>query len=232
MNRKPNIVALVPMRHNSERVPGKNYRKFAGIPLYHHIVGSLIKCGRISQIVIDTDSPFIRSDAAEHFPDVHIINRPKDLLGGDVPMNRILLHDVSACPADFYLQTHSTNPLLSPGTIARAVDTFLECYPKNDSLFSVTVLRTRLWRPDGKPLNHDPGVLLRTQDLPPLFEENSNIYIFSAESLQTYGNRIGQQPVMFEVDAGEAIDIDEEIDFQIAEQIYLLNRQSRKVDEQ
>ncbi len=214
------IAALVPMRHASERVPGKNYRDFGGIPLYHHILRALQECGRVDRIVVDTDSPFIRADAARHFPEVTVIERPQELLGGEVPMNSILLHDVSVVAAEFYLQTHSTNPLLRPQTIARAVDAFWAALPEYDSLFSVTARRTRLWNAKGRPLNHDPGVLLRTQDLEPVYEENSNLYIFSAASLRRNGNRIGQRPLMFEISCQESMDIDEEFDFKLAELVY------------
>ena len=61
---KPTIAAIVPMRHHSQRVPGKNYRPFAGRPLYHHVIGALLHCPQITQIVIDTDSDVIRADAA------------------------------------------------------------------------------------------------------------------------------------------------------------------------
>ena len=64
------IAAIVPMRHSSERVPGKNYRSFAGRPLYHHIISSLLACPQIGEVVIDTDSPTIIADAAQHFPQV------------------------------------------------------------------------------------------------------------------------------------------------------------------
>ncbi|KUG27243.1 n-acetylneuraminate cytidylyltransferase [hydrocarbon metagenome] len=214
------IVALVPMRHESERVPGKNYRDFGGLPLYHHIIRSLLACGRVRTIVIDTDSPRIRDDAARHFPEVVCIERPPGLCGGEVPMNRILMHDVALFPADYYLQTHSTNPLLAPETIARAVDAFAAALPGHDSLFSVTAMHTRLWDASGRPMNHDPRVLLRTQDLPPVFEENSNLYLFSAASLQKCGNRIGERPLLFEVPRQEALDIDEEFDFQLAELVF------------
>lgn len=220
----PQIVALVPMRHQSERVKGKNYRSFGGIPLYHHIIHSLLDCGRVTSIVIDTDSPWIRDDAARHFPTVTCIARPTALLGGDVPMNRILLHDTSVVAAPYYLQTHSTNPLLRPATIARAVDAFLNAVPAYDSLFSVTARHTRLWDSAGRPLNHDPKVLLRTQDLPPVYEENSNLYLFSAASLRQQGNRIGERPLLFEIPAREALDIDEEFDFQLAELVYHATR--------
>src|SRR6476659_6734050 len=118
--RNPKIAAIVPMRHSSERVPYKKYRPFAGNPLYHHVIGSLLACPQITEVVIDTDSPVIMQDAAEHFPLVRIIERPERIRGGMVPTNEVLLHDVEQAPADFYLQTHSTNPLLRADTISRA----------------------------------------------------------------------------------------------------------------
>ena len=214
------IAALLPMRHNSERVPGKNYRMFAGLPLYHHIMRSLMECNRIDQIVIDTDSEFIIEDAVRAFPKVRIIRRPDRLLGGHVPMNDVLLHDVEVCRADLYLQTHSTNPLLKSQTLASAIDRLIDQYPRHDSLFSVTRRHIRLWDKDGLPINHNPDKLLRTQDLPPVFEENSNIYIFTAENLKRRNNRISDRPILFEIDHDEAWDIDEESDFTIAEYLY------------
>ena len=106
------IAALVPMRHHSERVPGKNYRPFAGKPLYHYIIEALSGCPQISDIVIDTDSPVVKQGCAEHFPHVRIIDRPEHLRSGLTPMNDVLLYDTSQVEADFYLQTHTTNPLL------------------------------------------------------------------------------------------------------------------------
>lgn len=105
------IVALVPMRHYSERVPGKNYRPFAGKPLYHYIITSLLKCKKISKVVIDTDSEFIINDTSRVFPRVEIVERPQNLRDGSIPMNDILLNDVNHIQADFYLQTHGPNPL-------------------------------------------------------------------------------------------------------------------------
>lgn len=231
MNRvkKPKIVALVPMRHKSERVPGKNYRLFAGKPLYHHIVSSLLACPYINEICIDTDSPFILSDAKKNFP-VRIIERPQHLCADTEPMNNILLYDITQVEADFYLQTHSTNPLLTSTTISNAIETFLQP-GEHDSLFGVTRLQTRLYDNLGNPLNHDPNILLRTQDLPPVYEENSTLYLFTREVLEKKKNRIGYRPLMFEVNREEAIDIDEEIDFLIAEFLYMHQMKGRGSNE-
>ncbi len=215
------IAALVPMRHESERIAGKNYRPFAGRPLYHHVIESLIKCPQISDIIINTDSSIIMKDAEHNFPQVKLIARPAYLCSGDVPMNEILLHDVSLIEADFYLQTHSTNPLLRSQTISKSIEYFLSHYPTHDSLFSVTRRQTRFWDERGRPINHDPATLLRTQDLPPIFEENSNIYIFNKNTLTARRNRLGERPLMFEINRIESWDIDEEFDFKVAEFLYL-----------
>lgn len=204
------------MRHSSERVPGKNYRVLQGRPLYHHVVQTLLDSGVVDEVLIDTDSELIAEDAAAAFPQVRVVPRPEHLLGGEVPMNAILLHDVGLAEADLYLQTHSTNPLLRPATVRRAVEA-LAASPEHDSLFGVTPLQTRLWWGDGRAVNHDPAVLLRTQDLPPVYEENSNIYLFPRAVLERRGNRIGEHPLLFPIAAAEAWDIDEQIDWDIVE---------------
>lgn len=214
------IAALVPMRHHSERVPGKNYRPFAGKPLFHYIIEALSACPQIDEIVIDTDSPVVQEGCAQHFPHVRVIDRPEHLRSGLTPMNDVLLYDTSQVEADFYLQTHTTNPLLQAQTISQAVDLFLSEYPVYDSLFGVTRWQTRLWDQLTQPVNHNPAILLRTQDLPPIYEENSNLYIFTRQNLEQRHNRIGSRPLLFEIDRLEAWDVDEEIDFSVAEFLY------------
>ena len=216
----PGVVALVPMRHHSERVPGKNYRPFAGRPLYHHIVTGLLACPLITEVVIDSDSPVILEDAAKCFPQVRLIQRPEHLRADTTPMNDVLLHDVAQVESDYYLQTHSTNPLIQTETIDRALQQFLENYPVYDSLFAVTRIQARLWDSLARPINHNPAILLRTQDLPPVYMENSCLYIFTRDTLENRHNRIGERPLMFEIDPIEAQDIDVETDFSLAEILY------------
>jgi len=211
------IAALVPMRHHSQRVPGKNFRPLAGKPLFHHIIGSLLACPEISQVVVDTDSQPIMEGLQQHFPSVTIIERPGYLRGDAVSMNEILVYDTSQVKADYYLQTHTTNPLLRSSTISHAIQSLLENTPEYDSLFSVTRRKVRLWDRLGRAINHNPAILLQTQDLPPVFEENSCIYIFTRQNLINHLNRLGERPVMFEMEAAEAWDIDEELDFSITE---------------
>ena len=215
--KKIKIAALVPMRHHSQRVPGKNFRNLAGKPLFHYVLETLMQCPEINQIAVNTDSEVIQKDIQKNFPEIIVIDRPEKLRADTIPMNEILMYDTSQVSADLYLQTHSTNPLLRPATISKAINEFRKQSPTYDSLFSVTRLQTRLWDQNTLPVNHDPDVLLQTQDLPPIYEENSCIYLFTAENLKRRGNRIGESPMMFEIPVEEALDIDEEIDFQIAD---------------
>ncbi len=219
------LVALVPMRHHSQRVVGKNYRPLAGKPLFHHILETLLAVPEIDEIAVDTDSQPVMDGMRQHFPKVRIIKRPESLRADDVSMNDVLIHDTGLVPADFYLQTHSTNPLLKPETVSCAIKTFLADYPTHDSLFSVTRIQTRLYDQQGRAINHDPAVLIQTQDLPPVYEENSCLYIFTRANLVQRRHRIGVKPLMFEIPAEEAWDIDEELDVTITD--FLLRRKNQ-----
>lgn len=220
------IVALLPMKGHSERVPNKNLKSFAGKPLYHAIVKTLQNCKSISNIIINTDSEEIKKDAKDTFGDFIIIHdRPKEICGDFVSMNEIIKYDILQHGGEHFLQTHSTNPVLQANTLQTAIETYFANLANNDSLFSVTKWQTRLYWQDGSPVNHNPAELLRTQDLPPVFEENSNFYVFSKTSFENAGSkRIGKNPQMFEVNKIEAVDIDNPEDFMIAEQLYNLER--------
>ncbi len=215
--RQPKIAAIVPMRHFSRRVSGKNYRILGDKPLYRYIVDTLLSVPEITEVIVDTDSDLIIEDVEQHIPQVRIVRRPEHLRSEMQVMNEILLNTVTQVEADYYLQTHSTNPLLKRETISHAIAMFLAARDTHDSLFSVTPLQTRLWTADGRPLNHDPDHLIRTQDLEPAMEENSCIYIFRRDILEARNNRIGAHPLVFVMDPAEAIDIDTELDWRIAE---------------
>jgi CMP-N-acetylneuraminic acid synthetase len=217
----PELIALVPMRHRSVRVPGKNYRPLAGRPLFAYVLEALETCPEIDAIVVDTDSPEVRSGVSRLFPRVEVVDRLPELAGDEVPMNRVIAHDVALRPARTYLQTHSTNPLLTAQTISKAVAEFRHTLDVHDALFSVTRWHKRLWDAQGRPLNHDPAELRPTQDLPPVFEENSCLYLFERDAFLATGNRLCRSPRWFEIPPEEALDIDTEAEFAMAEAMLL-----------
>lgn len=217
------VTALMPMRHYSERVKGKNYRPFGdGRPLFEHALSALVDCPLINKVVINTDSHTVKSICADKYPSVVIHDRPEKLQDGSVPMNAIIAYDVERLESDFFLQTHSTNPLIGSNNFTNAISTFFENRPLYDSLFSVTRLQTRLWDSLARPINHNRDILLRTQDLPSIYEENSCFYIFHRNAIESQGLRIGSRPYLYELDKISATDIDEEVDFLMAEQLFNL----------
>jgi CMP-N-acetylneuraminic acid synthetase len=218
------VTALLPMKGNSERVPGKNIRDFNGKPLFYHVLETLVSCDIVEEVIINTDSDQFAEMAQSISSKVKIHKRPAEICGDFVSMNDVIRYDIEHSDAQHFIQTHSTNPLLRSKTIEKAVKAYFDKDEAFDSLFSVTRLQTRLFWKNGEAINHDPSELIRTQDLPPVFEENSNFFIFSKESFKNAGNkRIGVSPKMFEVNKIEAVDIDDENDFLIAESLQKLN---------
>ena len=220
------IVALLPMKGVSERVPSKNLKLFNGKPLYHIVMNTLLKSKYINQIYVNTDGDQLKKDISSNFKgDAKIIDRIEEICGNYVSMNQIIEHDINIIDADIFIQTHSTNPLLEVETIDRAIEkmiTLLES-DKKASVFSVTRTQKRFYNEDATPMNHDPKMLV-TQHLKPIFEENSCFYVFTKESFIANDSRIGSTPYMFEIDKIESIDIDEPEDFIIAEALYKLLR--------
>ena len=229
------IVALLPMKANSVRVKGKNFRDFCGKPLFRWILDTLLAVEEIDQIIINTDARHILAQNGLVDTDrITIRDRKPEICGDHVSMNLVLADDVANVPADLYLMTHTTNPLMSAVTIRKAIEAFQQAQAtvKADSLFTVDKVQTRFYRANCSPVNHDPDNLIPTQNLEPWFEENSNLYIFTGSSFAKTKARIGKQPMMYEAPAFESIDIDTPSDWDFAVvAAHYLRSQERLVNE-
>jgi CMP-N-acetylneuraminic acid synthetase len=223
---KVRTVALLPMKAHSLRVPGKNFRPFAGKPLFRWVLDTLLTSADIEQVVINTDARgLLVQNGLTESDRVLIRDRKPGLCGDHVSMNLVLADDVAAIDSETYLMTHTTNPLLSGNTIRAAMAAYREALNADrcDSLFTVNKYQTRFYRGDGSAVNHDPDNLIPTQDLEPWFEENSNLYIFSRESFAATGARIGRKPLMFATPRRESADIDDAEGWVIAESLAVAN---------
>jgi N-acylneuraminate cytidylyltransferase len=213
------IDIFIPLKGKSQRVPGKNMRPFGGKPLFHTIVETLEKAERVGAIYIDTDSDVI-AEAATGFDTVTVIRRKPELLGHDVSVNWLIKDFLVDHPTIEHLgQTHCTNPLLSAATIDAAVGAYFDNEAAT-SLFTVTRIQARLYDKDMNALNHDPHELLPTQDLDPIYLENSNLYLFERKAFFEEDARITSRAMMWEMDPYESVDIDEEKDFRMAEALH------------
>jgi len=230
MTRHLDLVALVPMKGHSERVSGKNFRDFAGKPLFRWIVDTLLSLPEVDLVVINTDARE-RFEAAGvgGLDRVLLRDRRSEICGDFVSMNAVVADDIAAVESAAYLMTHATNPLLKAATIRNAIGRFQRATAceEADSLFSVNRFQTRFYDAAARPLNHDPSDLIRTQDLEPWFEENSNLYLFTADSFAATNARIGRRPALFETPRTESIDIDDAASWRLAEALALADGLAR-----
>ena len=218
------------MKGHSARVPGKNFKGFAGRPLVRHILDTLLEIAEIERVVINTDArETLERLGIGDGPRVLIRDRRPEICGDFVSMNRVIEDDVEAVPGDVYLMTHTTNPLLGAATIRRAIEAcaVARAEGRADSLFTVNRVQTRLYDAAGRAINHDAANLVRTQDLEPWFEENSNLYIFTRDSFAATRARIGARPMMFETPRAESVDIDDLHGWHMAEALALAGTAAR-----
>ena len=214
------IVALLPMKANSERVKGKNFRDFGGKPLFKWMLDTLLSVAEIDLIVINTDARHI---LAEHGlidnERILIRDRNEEICGDLISMNLIIKDDIKNIDSDIYLMTHTTNPFLSRHSVQAAIEKFQTTVKAGgaDSLFTVNKVQDRFYDVDVQPINHDPANLIRTQDLDPWYQENSNLYLFSKDSFYKTDARIGANPTMLVTAPYESTDIDTPDDWELGE---------------
>ncbi len=210
----PEIVAIVPIKEHSERLSNKNFRGFNGKPLYHWILQTLESVDRIDKIVVNTNAERVIDNAPELF-NVEISERPERFYG-DRTTENIIAYEVDRQEADIYIQTYCTNPLLSSETISQALDEFIS-NSAHDSLFTPIRHQAPFYDENIDPINHHPQEAVPFQDLPPVYEDVGNMFIYTHETFDKTRHRLGENPMMFELDKIEAIDIDTKDEFELAE---------------
>ena len=213
---KNNIIAMVPVRAGSTRVPNKNTRKFANTSLLELKLKVLKNVSGITQIIVSTDCDIAAEIA--HKQSIKVQRRSKYYAGSDVTNDQHWLHIAKTTPGDIVFLAQVTSPLLRVSSIQKALNTFLNS-GSNDSLNSVSVEKKFLWK-DMNPINYDINATPKSQDLPNIVSLNFAITIIHKQAMIKRKNVIGYRPSFFELDKVEALDIDDLVDFKIAELMY------------
>lgn len=209
------IVAVVPIKLNNSRLPGKNIKQFTnGKPLCSYILTTLLSIKKIDKIYVYCSSEKIQNYLPEG---VKFLKRPISLDTDDTKMNDVLQCFSKEVPADIYIMAHVTAPFVC----VKSIEEGLEAVQSGmyDSAFAVKKLQDFLWR-DGRPFNYELEYIPRTQDLPIIYKETSGFYIYLFQTIAKEKRRIGDKPYLVETGEIESIDIDEEEDFIIADAIY------------
>lgn len=209
------IVAFVPIKLNNERLPGKNIKPFSnGIPLINYILSSLIDSKLINEIYVYCSDEKIK----DYIPEgVKFLARSSSLDTDSTKINDVMLSFMKDIDADYYVLTHATAPFIKTKTIDIAAEALLS--GGYDSALTVEAKKEFLWV-NGSPSNYDPKSIPRTQDLAPFHIESTGLYAYS-KALVTNGRRIGDNPKLIEIDKIEAVDINEPIDFMVADALVM-----------
>ena len=207
------IVAIMPIKLINERCPGKNTRLLSGKPLLQYELDNLKLTG-----VCDSINVYCSDESVIPFLPQYVtfVKRPKHL---DLPTSNFTqIFDcfIETIDADIYVYAHATAPFITVETMKQCIEAVKS--GNYDSAFCAVKLQDYLWQ-DGEPLNFDASNLPRTQDLKPIYQETSGVYVFTKAVYQKYRRRIGKNPFIKEVSFKEAVDIDNPEDFELAEAI-------------
>lgn len=215
------VTALVPIKSETEMINGK-LRLFNNKPLYKTLLDKLENIFAIDEIIVDTDLIEIESELTKMYRKVKFVPRPKELLKNDTDINEIIKYDLEQTENnEIFIQTHINKPLLKKETIATALKQFVEVEEKYDSLFSVNTYHSRFYNHKNQAINHEMSHLLRTQNLNPVYEENSCFYIFTKESFLKNNNRIGINPFLFDISSVESLKLKDSLSYKLAEILML-----------
>lgn len=210
------IVALVPVKLNSERVREKNIRPFFdGKPLVHFILEALTQSKYVNDVYVYCSSERIKGYLING---VKFLKRPKYLDGNNYSCNDIIREFVKVVEADYYVVSHTTAPFTKSESIDKCIDVVIKT-EEYDSAFTVAKVQKYLWK-NGKPHNFSADNLIRTQDMEPIYVETSGAFVFSKDVFEMYNRRVGVKPCLVEVEPMESIDIDTESDMFVAQSIY------------
>jgi CMP-N-acetylneuraminic acid synthetase len=208
------VVAFVPLKLNNERLPNKNTKPFSnGVPLLQYILDTLVKISTIDEVYVYCSDDQVVS----LLPEKTIFKRRSEILDlSTTKINEVMQAFLSDVDADIYVLAHATAPFLKQESIEKALRKVIS--KAYDSALSVVRLQEFLWS-ENKPFNYDPLAIPRTQDLPPMFAETTGLYIYTKDVFVNRNTRIGENPFLLEVSKIEAIDINEPVDFEIANAI-------------
>lgn len=216
-------VAVMPIKMNNERLPGKNTMILGNKPLLCHELDSLKETGLVNSINVFCSN----DEIVKYLPEgVNYIKRPEFLNLPTSNFNQIFEEFMKRIDADIYVYAHATAPFITVDTMKQCIEAVQS--KRNDSAFCAIKLQDYLWQ-NGSPLNFDATNLPRTQDLTPIYQETSGVYAFTKEMYNKYHRRIGVNPFIKEVSVKEAVDIDNREDFELAKALLNVNLELEEI---
>ena len=228
------IIAIIPARGGSKKLPRKNIRLLNGRPLIYYTIKAAQKSKYLERIIVSTEDKEIAEIAKRLGAEV--INRPRELARDETPTLPVLQHVIhhleekENCRPDVIVILQPTSPLRTPEDIDAAVKKFRET--KCDSVVSVCEVEHPIeWmytldRDRMKPLMKDGARITRRQDAPMVYRLNGAVYVTRRETITQKNTVLAGDLRAYVMPPERSIDIDTEMDFKLAE---LILRESRRV---
>lgn len=221
------IIAFVPCRAGSQRVPQKNTRRFSDFEdgLIGLKLDQLARCKEYARIVVSTDDPEVMAAASRRQSNarvpIEIFDRPPELAIAD-SLDAFVAHIPDIIPNGVVAWTHVTSPFFGERLMDEAARGYRRAVTQgeHDSLMAVESIQTFVWSDQGC-VSHDRTSVKwpQTQDLPKLYEVNSALFMCDASLMRERCDRIGDRPYLFETDFLAGFDIDWPEDFELAEKL-------------
>lgn len=222
MNYNKTIKSLILAKKNSERVPSKNTRPFAGSSLLEIKILQAKRLegkGLIDGVVVNTNDSVVMEIAKKY--NCEIIVRDDYYCTNEISANELHEHLGRTFTADIAMFTNTTSPLVSDKTLEKAIKEYWEKVENGPfkSLNTCHIIKEFLWL-NGKPINYDPDNKPRSQDLPEILSLDSATDIIECSQMIKDRSFVSSNPFLFVVDDIEGKEVDWQNDFDICEMLY------------
>jgi CMP-N,N'-diacetyllegionaminic acid synthase len=226
----PSVVALIPARAGSERVPDKNIRPLAGHPLLAYAIASAQQADVFDRIVCSTDNSKIGEVAQRYGADVPFL-RPAELATSTSPDIEWITHALDTLDEhyDLFAIVRATNPFRGPDVLRRGLEQLLAT-PEADSIRAVELVKQhpgKMWVLEGRtmrPLLEQAHLDVawhagQYQALPQVYVQNSALEIAWTRVVSQTGTREGKVVTPFLTEGHEGFNIDDEEDWERARRL-------------
>ena len=226
----PSVVALIPARSGSERVPDKNVRPLRGHPLLAYAIATARQAGIFDRIVCSTDSGKIAEVAQRYGAETPFL-RPKALATATSPDIEWIKHALEQLDEhyDLFAIVRATNPFRGPDVLRRGLAQLLAT-PEADSIRAVELVKQhpgKMWLLEGhtmRPLLDQAHLEVawhagQYQALPEIYVQNSALEIAWTRVVSQTGSREGRVVAPFLTDGYEGFNIDDEDDWDRARRL-------------
>jgi N-acylneuraminate cytidylyltransferase len=229
-------LAIIPARGGSKGIPRKNVLPLGGKPLIAHNIEAALGARHVNRLVVSTDDPEIASISADYGAEV--VWRPSELSTDSASSESALLHTLE------YLKKHEdyqpdmlvflqcTSPLTSPEDIDASVDAMLRT--NADTALAVVPFHYFIWKssPEGYALgvNHNPSIRPLRQERDPQYLEAGAVYAMRVPGFLAARHRFFGKTAMYEMPVDRRLEIDEPVDFKIAEMLLRLRMEAGKIE--